>query len=57
MEIVKDKHPHCPQCGRKRGVTLRKISITILSSFFKASPEINIQYFICCKNCRRRWKE
>jgi len=45
MEIVKDKHPYCPQCGRKRGVTLRR------EKFGK-----NEYSYICCKNCKMRFE-
>jgi len=50
MEIVKDKHPYCPQCGRKRGVTLRKKEHDDIASNSK------VEYFICCKNCHVRFK-
>jgi len=43
MEIVKDKHPYCPQCGRKRGVSLR------VDKFGEFED-----YYICCKNCHQR---
>jgi len=45
MEIVKDKHPYCPQCGKKRGVTLR---VDKLGG--------HNYYYICCKNCKQRWR-
>jgi len=58
MEIVKDKHPYCPQCGRKRGVTLRKNKYIVqkclgLDTF---DFETKVDYYICCKNCYMRIK-
>jgi len=55
MEIVKDKHPYCPQCGRKRGVTLRRIKYEA-NVFRRLNEEDKVVYFICCKNCRIRFK-
>jgi transcription elongation factor Elf1 len=41
-EIVKDRHPFCPQCGKKRGVILTKDSL---------GEHKHTNYYICCKHC------
>jgi len=65
LEIVKDKHPFCPRCGKKRGVTIRKETfpvgitrITIVGEERSESQgcEMKERFFICCENCHRRWQ-
>ena len=51
MEIIKNKRHYCPQCGKKRGVTLRKIEYRP----DKADTKVETHYFICCKNCKIRY--
>lgn len=53
LKTVKDKHPFCPQCGRKRGVTLRKESH--LDGYLIDPKGEQTDYYICCNNCKRRW--
>ena len=62
LEIVKDKHPFCPECGKKRGVTLQKNEFQVMSyghgELMKLPDQTKTQidYFICCNNCQRRWQ-
>jgi len=58
MEIVKDKHPYCPQCGKKRGVSIRKDTYRVLKHFDKETYEfeIKVDFYICCKNCHIKIK-
>jgi len=66
MEIVKKVKPFCPQCGKRRGLTLRKSEYPVgvikqvicdgkITNELK-NCEMRAEYYICCKNCQKRWQ-